>query len=208
MGKNRSSRKKHTTKADSLNRSTTSLTTENTSEDDEQKNSASESKDFEVKVPTRHKNESPQLLSDDQQDLFLELLTHGLSPAMVCRNLDLAWRDANHTRRLDARFAQRWQEIEEVLSQNVAAALYKSAIKGTAAAQTFYLKQQPPPGWDRGPHRQPLHGDNFEECTDAELVELARAMGLEPPPEITGGNVPPGDDDVSGGVSQADPDRD
>jgi hypothetical protein len=126
---------------------------------------------------------------------------------MACRKLDLLLSDANHTRRLNAEFAQRWKEIEQALSQNVASALYNSAIKGTASAQTFYLKQQPPPGWDREANKEPLHGDNFEECTDAELVKLARKMGADPPPEITGGNEPPGDDEVTGGVSQADPDR-
>ncbi|MCH5374967.1 MAG: hypothetical protein JJ992_13405, partial [Planctomycetes bacterium] len=160
----------------------------------------SESLDTEVQVPTGNRNDPPRLLSEDQQDLFLEVLSHGASPAMACRKLHLLLTDANHTRRLDADFAQRWQQIEQALSQNVASALYSSAMKGTASAQTFYLKQQPPPGWDRDANREPLRGDNFEECTDAELVELARTMGIDPTPEITGGNEPAGDEEISGSL--------
>lgn len=47
-----------------------------------------------------------------------------------------------------AAFRKRMDRVPDLLSQNVAASLYQAAMKGSVTAQTFYLKNLPPPEWD------------------------------------------------------------
>ncbi len=47
-----------------------------------------------------------------------------------------------------ATFRKRMDRVPDLLSQNVAASLYQAAMKGSVTAQTFYLKNLPPPEWD------------------------------------------------------------
>lgn len=49
-----------------------------------------------------------------------------------------------------AAFRKRMDRVPDLLSQNVAASLYQAAMKGSVTAQTFYLKNLPPPEWDAG----------------------------------------------------------
>ena len=49
----------------------------------------------------------------------------------------------------DPDFQSRLTRSQQTLSQNVAAALYRSAMEGSVAAQTFYLRHLPPPEWPR-----------------------------------------------------------
>ena len=46
-----------------------------------------------------------------------------------------------------SKFRTRAVGVSDVLSQNVAAQLYQTAMKGSVTAQTFYLRNQPPPEW-------------------------------------------------------------
>lgn len=47
-------------------------------------------------------------------------------------------------------FRKRMDRVPDLLSQNVAASLYQAAMKGSVTAQTFYLKNLPPPEWETG----------------------------------------------------------
>ena len=58
-------------------------------------------------------------------------------------------------------------------------AAYATALKGTAAAQALYLKFHPPPRSENV-----LGGDDCEEYTDAQLIELSKQAGLSIPPEL------------------------
>ncbi|VAX41666.1 hypothetical protein MNBD_PLANCTO02-3034 [hydrothermal vent metagenome] len=80
------------------------------------------------------------------------------------------------------------EQVTDVLSQNVAAALYREAMEGNVSAQVFWLKTLPPPGWQRSTE-DPIprtFDETLEQLTDEELFELARSMGVHQPPENSG----------------------
>jgi hypothetical protein len=54
------------------------------------------------------------------------------------------------------------------LGYNVIAALYKAAIKGQVAAQVFWLKNNPPPGW----------GQNFPGEDELNALEAMRSNAI------------------------------
>lgn len=74
----------------------------------------------------------------------------------------------------DATFRARLDQIHDVLSQNVAAALYRSAMEGSVSAQTFFLKNCPPPEWPGNEPVPAAMNDGLDELTDDELAQLCR----------------------------------
>jgi hypothetical protein len=63
--------------------------------------------------------------------------------------------------------------VRELLSQNVAAAMYSAAIQGKVGAQTYYLKHCPPPDW---PAASAAAAEGSpDELTDDELIARFRA---------------------------------
>ena len=64
------------------------------------------------------------------------------------------------------KFRTRATVVSDVLSQNVAAQLYQTAMKGSVTAQTFYLRNQPPPEWP---------GDEAEAAAPPDLANLSIA---------------------------------
>lgn len=87
------------------------------------------------------------LLNREQQQLYLNLIARGASPAGACQQLGLPPMSLVLTAEQDAAFAALLKRVKELLSQNVAAALYRAAMEGNVSAQTFYLKNLPPPEW-------------------------------------------------------------
>ena len=98
----------------------------------------------------------------------------------------------------DKEFRARWEEVNVTLSQNIQAALYRSAMEGNVSAQTYWLKSNPPPGWSPD-SMEPLESidEFFDELSDDELLDLARAMEINLPPEIEAKIAQAGDESVS-----------
>ncbi|MBX3439647.1 MAG: hypothetical protein KF861_19315, partial [Planctomycetaceae bacterium] len=84
------------------------------------------------------------------QESYLHLLTRGASPAAACGQIGMSVLDVLATIEQDEAFRLRLEQVNVLLSQNVAAALYRSAMEGSVSAQTFFLKNQPPPNWQPG----------------------------------------------------------
>lgn len=81
------------------------------------------------------------------------------------------------------------------LSQNVETALYHAAMKGNVTAQSLWLKNRPPPGWnttgaDPAPATLAPIPD-LNELSDVELITYARQAGLAIPAEFARIALPP-----------------
>lgn len=85
----------------------------------------------------------------------------------------------------DAGFRAKVRELTNVLSGNVMAVLYRTAMEGNVAAQQAWLKLFPPPSFAEPAATEPVTFDELlGDLSDAELVELARAVGVDLPHEI------------------------
>jgi len=117
----------------------------------------------------------PRALSVSEQQSYLSLLSKGASPGVACATLGLTLTQVAVSMEADGRFRVLLDRVHELLSQNVAAALYRSAMEGSVSAQTFYLKNVPPPDW-------PME-DKHDELTDPDLTdeELAAQFCAEAP---------------------------
>lgn len=72
-----------------------------------------------------------------------------------------------------AAFRKRMDRVPDLLSQNVAASLYQAAMKGSVTAQTFYLKNLPPPEWDAEATEEVCpQSKEFENLTIDQLRQL------------------------------------
>lgn len=120
------------------------------------------------------------LLTPDQQTAYVHLLTGGASPLRACQRLGVTVADVLRTLDLDLGFRALVDQAGQVLSGNVAAALYHKAMNGNVPAQTFFLRHRPPTDWkDPGE----TAADNFDELTNAELLARCLAEGIAVPLE-------------------------
>jgi hypothetical protein len=132
-------------------------------------------------------------LTADQQQAVLALLLRGASPAGACGQLGLAVEALARTVGEDEAFRKRAGDVTGVLSGNVMAVLYRGAMEGSVSAQQAWLKLFPPPPWQRGPQDEPAartpatFDETLQDLNDVELVELARAMGVDLPHEAEAG---------------------
>ena len=92
-------------------------------------------------------DDTPQL-TRSQQTEYLRLLTLGASPAAACQKVGVSITAVLVTMDQLPAFRKRMDRVPDLLSQNVAASLYQAAMKGSVTAQTFYLKNLPPPEWE------------------------------------------------------------
>ena len=129
------------------------------------------------------KSTSPALLSEERQFGYITLLSKGASPAGACAQLDILLANVIWTIEHDQHFAAMVEQVQELLSQNVAAALYRSAMEGSSSAQQFYLKNRPPAQWSPPVESEDpaLNDMNYDELIDrfqtetlALLDELAK----------------------------------
>lgn len=127
-------------------------------------------------------------LTRKQQDEYLTLLTKGASAAAACQKLGISITALLVTMEQSPKFRTRATAVSDVLSQNVAAQLYQTAMKGSVTAQTFYLRNQPPPEWpeDEEPC-QTAPSLNMSDERLAAFVEKARkqkrsSLSQETPP--------------------------
>lgn len=113
-------------------------------------------------------------LTAAQQAAYLTRLAKGASPAAACAALGLSVSAVLTTMDAEAAFRRQLQQIDQLLSQNVAAALYRAAMEGNVSAQTFLLKNRPPPDWQTSADSVDLPQD-LSALTDDELDALLRA---------------------------------
>jgi len=131
----------------------------------------------------RQEQKTAPLLTPEQKEFFLHLLSRGASPAGACQQVGVSFTSYARTLATDEDFQTRLKEVEAALSQNVVAALYQTAMKGNVSAQKRWLETSAPPGWKDEISVQ-NDSDLLDALSDEELIELARAMGVEIPPEI------------------------
>lgn len=90
---------------------------------------------------------SEATLTADQQEKYLQLIVKGASPAIACQEIGVPVAAVLNTLERDRVFPRQMAQVHVLLSQNVLAALYRSALKGSVPAQTLWLKNLPPPEW-------------------------------------------------------------
>ena len=132
------------------------------------------------------RSEEPVLLSPAQQQLYLHVLTLGASPSSACGKVGITPLDVLRTIDGDAKFREQIDQVTVLLSQNVAAALYRSAMEGSVSAQTFFLKNKPPPDWQAEDEPE-LTADRLKGLSDEELLNRCRASGIDVPIETSAG---------------------
>lgn len=193
--KKASSPKKPSRKAATPTRSTTSSTTAKTAKKQLRTKAiptAPETADELVKPPVLTANFlrkaiSHALLTDEQQFGYITLLSKGAPPAAVCAQLDILLSNVIWTIEHDPQFAAMIEQVHELLSQNVAAALYRSAMEGSASAQQFYLKNRPPAQWSPAVETEELSPSDmsYDELIDrfqTETLALLDELAKENPP--------------------------
>lgn len=134
-----------------------------------------------------------KLMTYEERDAYLEMLSRGASPLGICREMELSPGTVARTLVEGRGFREQCEQMGRLLDQNVETAVYLAAMKGNVSAQTLWLRHRPAPGWGPGPGPA-VEGvaagegsDHWERLTDEELVERARAAGLAIPIEIEGG---------------------
>ncbi|MBT5020251.1 MAG: hypothetical protein HON04_16080 [Planctomicrobium sp.] len=121
--------------------------------------------------------EAPQALSEEIQYAYITLLSKGASPAAACSQLGILLAEVIWTLEQVPEFASMVERVQELLSQNVAAALYRSAMEGSVSAQNNYLKAYPPPGTslEEGATTGDSMTDLELDLTEEELIEYLKA---------------------------------
>jgi hypothetical protein len=114
--------------------------------------------------------------------LFFYCYLGGAPPPVACQEMGVALAGFLRTVAEDRGFHERIRQAGCVLSQNVAARLYRAAMEGDVSAQKSYLQMNPPPEWrDEGAADDAAL---LEGMTPHELAEQYRAAGLAVPPEL------------------------
>ncbi|WP_145374710.1 hypothetical protein [Symmachiella dynata] len=122
----------------------------------------------------------PRLLTDAEQQAYLQFLLKGASPAVICAQLGVPYSAVLTTLRECAEFRDDHGDAQALLTQNVEAALYTHAMKGSVPAMTLWLRNRPPNSWKADADGEDAV-DELERLSDAELLELATAEGLAVP---------------------------
>jgi hypothetical protein len=118
--------------------------------------------------------ENNERMTAVQQGEYVALLVKGAAPSAACGSVGVSVAVMLATLEKDRKFRQLVQQVDMVLSQNVAAALYRKAMEGSVPAQTFLLKHRPPPEWQTVRPGE-LTDKDVEQMTDEELAELLRS---------------------------------
>ena len=115
-----------------------------------------------------------------QQSAILDLLYRGASPQGACGQVGVSVEAFLATASDDAGFRAKVRDIAGVLSGNVMAVLYRTAMEGNVAAQQAWLKLFPPPSFAEATPEDPMTFDELlGDLSDDELVELAQAVGID-----------------------------
>ena len=113
-----------------------------------------------------------------QQKLVVHWVIQGASFAKACEKAQASVESACISFETDARFRNRLDRASGLLADNVRAARYLAAMKGTVAAQTALLREDAAKRNDARPAR----GKKLERATPEELeAELERMLKLLKP---------------------------
>ncbi|MFV0442375.1 MAG: hypothetical protein ACK5Q5_02255 [Planctomycetaceae bacterium] len=134
---------------------------------------------------------------EQRREALITLLLRGASPAAACLQLGLSI-DQFQQWVCDAEFRERLLHSQGVLSQNVAAALYRSAMEGSVSAQTFYLRHLPPPEWPRLQEDEVSVSPDLAKLSDEELLERFRARIVADTTAELGTTRPASSDEMPG----------
>ncbi len=85
------------------------------------------------------------LLTPEQKQEYISLMQWGAPPLAACARVGASIDEIETTLARDGDFAHRVQRARALLMENVAAAMYKSAMGGSVYAQSNYLRQCRPP---------------------------------------------------------------
>jgi hypothetical protein len=119
-------------------------------------------------------------LTTSQQSAILDLLYRGASPAGACAQVGVSVEAFLKTVDDDEEFRAKVRDIAGILSGNVMAVLYRTAMEGNVSAQQAWLKLFPPPTFAEPAADGPMTFDELlGDLSDDELVELARAVGVD-----------------------------
>lgn len=185
--KKASSPRKRSTKAATQTRSTTSSTTAKPAKKKAATKKVSRKKKAEAPATKSSKCtepaklsvnflksvEAPRPLESETQYAYMTLLSRGASPAAACTQLGIYLADVIWTLEHDSDFASMVERVQELLSQNVAAALYRSAMEGSVSAQQNYLKSYPLSG--NSATDNSTVDDPLMEMTEEELIDYLKA---------------------------------
>ena len=139
-------------------------------------------------------------LSAEQCEELVGLLLKGASVRVACKEMGVPVWSALRAIESEAELAQRVREVNGLRSQDVAAALYQAAMKGSVTAQTFWLRSSPPAEW-QGDAEPPIGDEMCDGLTDEELEQLERSLATDLPDQGQAGADAAGDEGEAGGVS-------
>ena len=142
-----------------------------------------------------------RLLSSDEQQLILELLLRGASPAAACSQLGLSPFDWLRTLDGNEPLQRQLADVRRLLTENVLAAAYRAAMQGAASIQSLWLKTfADEPGDEAAPAAPHTFDDYFDRLSRNELLQLARTMGVDVPPELDAPSAATGECPQPGGL--------
>jgi hypothetical protein len=121
--------------------------------------------------------EEVRVLTGPQQAEYVRLVVNGAAPLRACERVGVTVAAVLRTLDVDAGFRALVDQTAEVISGNVAAALYQAAMRGNVAAQTLFLKHRPPRDWKQ----EADHDDELDRLSNAELLALCLAEGVAVP---------------------------
>ena len=95
----------------------------------------------------QHRPRDVAPLSEEDRQRLLGLLLKGASPAAACGPLGLDVWQVCQAVDCDPAFRSALRQVRDLLTQNVAAAVYRAAMEGTPAAQALWLRTFAPADW-------------------------------------------------------------
>lgn len=126
-----------------------------------------------------------RLLTKQEQQAVVDLLSRGWGRAQVCRKLGFSYQSMLRSVEESASFAQCVEEAALGRDEAVEMALYKAALEGKVSAQKFWFQRKQSKGTQ--PQVEQVNAKEEEELrrlSDRELIERARAAGIDLPPAV------------------------
>jgi hypothetical protein len=131
----------------------------------------------EVKAEGLGRPEDGAVLTAGEQAEYVRLVVNGAAPLRACERVGVTVAAVLRTLDVDPGFRALVDQTAEVISGNVAAALYQAAMRGNVAAQTLFLNHRPPRDWKQ----EAQDDDELDRLSNAELLALCLAEGVAVP---------------------------
>lgn len=125
-----------------------------------------------------------RLLTSTEREAVLALLFEGWGKGRACHKLGFSHHSLLRTAEEVPEFAAQVMQACEHRNEAVEMALFKAALEGKVTAQKFWLERQD----QQQPAGKNAHvlseEDDLSTLSDEELIERARAVGIDLPPQI------------------------